>query len=610
MKILLFDSNKKRSEQFQVLFSKLKGIKCDHETDIYNITNFNVYDLIIAHETDIESDGDLFHQRRKLYEKVLIRFSGGFSANKGYTVVSEKEITINDTVLLKGIKQFLIASNLNFSAFTNVDLKTSDKSQIKKAITEHSKLKEGDFSKIINFLKTKNKTILFADDDLPDRITTQENGNLLIANDFYKAKELIAKQAKKIEIAILDIEFIKQAKSGIDLLKDIKKRNNKVKVIMLSGYDNFEMSFKSYFAGADYFISKQNLNFSYLNTIIDVIHIDNFPVIVGKSKKMLSMYEDIAFYAKFNEDVLILGENGTGKELVAKSLCQLDTKSEKFITKNCAGIPETLFESEMFGYVKGAFTGALDKGKPSPFEEADNGVLFLDEIGDMPKGQQAKLLRLIQEKKVIRLGSFEGKRFNTRLIYATNKNLHEEIENNNFRMDFFYRISGAVITIPPLRERIEDLEMLIAFFCNKFLIKNKNSINMDKAIKLDKKSLKSLRNYQFPGNIRELEKIVYQSMLNMLKKENSILQLANSDNLNSGSQINLKDNFDEIIIALLENKQIMAKGLTSDTKKRIVSVLKTQNRSTKNIAELFGISEQSFRNLEVKLNSFTGSMLN
>jgi len=599
MKILLFDSNEVRSRRFRAILGEQKNVIYDYEADIFSVSNFNDYDLILAHETDIESDGDLFAEKMKQYKNMLIRFSGGFS-EKELIEISDKEIKINDTILENRLIQFL-NEPLDYSVFKDVKLKPEEIVEIEVGISDHTKLKTDDFKRIISYLKTKNEAILFADDDLPAECLYDKSINLF--NDFFTTHDYIAKYAKKIDIAILDIEFIRQKQNGISLLKELKTINSKAKVIMLSGYDNFDMAHKSYLAGADYFVSKQNFNISYFKTILDVIHIENFPVIVGKSPKMLSMYEDIAFYARFNEDVLILGENGTGKELVAKSLYQLGRKKGKFITKNCAGIPDTLFESEMFGYVKGAFTGALDKGKPSPFEESNNGVLFLDEIGDLPRGQQAKLLRVIQEKKVVALGAFEAKSFDTKLIYATNKNLAEEIEKDNFRMDFYYRISGAVINIPSLRERTEDIELLIAFFCSKFIDKNKDSFSFNKLTKLDPKSFKLLLGYRFPGNIRELEKIVYQSMLNMLKGQSNVLKLVfpSKQTLSGGNQVS--GSTDVNIIALLESKQITAKGLTDIVKKRIVALLRSQHKTTKAIADIFGLNEQSFRNLEAKLNA-------
>jgi len=243
----------------------------------------------------------------------------------------------------------------------------------------------------------------------------------------------------------------------------------------------------------------------------------SFPHIVSESKKMKNVIR-LAFRAsKTNSTVLILGESGTGKTILAKAIHENSKINNKtFIHVNCGAIPANLLESELFGYEKGAFTGASNLGKMGLFEIADGGTMFLDEIGDLPMSLQVKLLQVLQEKCFYRVGGTGKVYVNVRIIVATNKNLEEEMLAGRFREDLYYRISVFPIFIPPLRERIEDIyplvEQLLPKICKKVGTENK---------RISAEALNSLIKYSWPGNVRELENILERAVI--LSEKNTIL---------------------------------------------------------------------------------------
>lgn len=225
--------------------------------------------------------------------------------------------------------------------------------------------------------------------------------------------------------------------------------------------------------------------------------------IIGKSKALKTVLKQLEQIARSDSSVLLLGETGTGKELFAKAIHKLSARRDKIMVNiNCAAIPETLIESELFGHVKGAFTGA-NQLKYGKFEIADKGTLFLDEIGELPINLQPKLLRVLQEKEFERLGNNKVQKTNIRLIAATNRNLEQEIEKGKFRSDLYYRLNILPIIIPPLRDRKEDIPLLVHFFMDKFNRKSGKQIDT-----ILKSTLNKLMEYHWPGNIRELENVI------------------------------------------------------------------------------------------------------
>jgi len=336
-----------------------------------------------------------------------------------------------------------------------------------------------------------------------------------------------------------------------------------------------------------------------LRTAVELVLQGYSRIIISKNPQTQKNYELLSFYAKkLKSDVLIKGENGTGKGILARAIHLLGKSKGEFIVQNCAGIPDTLFESEIFGYVAGAFTGADKRGKPGVFEKANNGILFLDEIGDLPMNQQAKLLRAIQRKVILKVGSSKEKKIDTRFIYATNKNLYEEVQSQSFREDFYYRLKGAEINIPPLRETQEDLKIMIAVFTNRYFSEQTTDANLDE-IKLNYESLEKLRNYEFPGNMRELQKIVYQSLTNMLinGSKELILQTEITEELPTSETVIPVESFWKVI-ELMEKKQLKYGGLTDEMKKPVLDHLRTKYKDNRKIvSDILGFrGKQSLSN--------------
>lgn len=244
-----------------------------------------------------------------------------------------------------------------------------------------------------------------------------------------------------------------------------------------------------------------------------------FDKIVGKSKKLHEVIEFAKKVASSKSTVLLTGESGTGKEIFAHSIHNYSSrKNENFVVVNCASIPKNLIESELFGYVEGAFTGAKKSGQIGKFEIADGGTIFLDEIGDLPLDMQSRLLRVIQDGIVTRVGGNNQIPVDVRIVAASNKNLKEEVEKGKFRMDLFYRLNVLPINLPPLRERKEDIPILVDYFVKKITKKiNKKPVN------ISKEYMSILVNYKWPGNIRELENLV-ELMINTEKMPTRLIE--------------------------------------------------------------------------------------
>lgn len=230
--------------------------------------------------------------------------------------------------------------------------------------------------------------------------------------------------------------------------------------------------------------------------------------IIGKSPALLNSLEKIKIVAPTNTSVIILGESGTGKERVAQSIHQFSTRKDKpLVTINCAALPINLIESELFGHEKGAFTGANQK-RIGKFEQANGGTIFLDEIGELPLESQVKLLRVLQEKEIERIGSDTTIKVDVRIIAATNRNLEEEVSDGRFRLDLYYRLNVFPVELPALRERKEDIPLLVNYFLHKF----SNSTGK-KNTRISEFALQKLQEYDWPGNIRELEHLIERNVL-------------------------------------------------------------------------------------------------
>ncbi len=308
--------------------------------------------------------------------------------------------------------------------------------------------------------------------------------------------------------------------SGLDLIREIRSVNPSIPIIAITAYSSAEDAVRAVREGAYDYLSKpfeiEDLRIIIRNALetrrlrsenaklrLSVEGKTRFGDIIGRSPQMLDIFSLVSRVGPSKAGILIMGESGTGKELVAKAVHYSSPRAGKpFVTINCSAIPENLLESEMFGHVKGSFTGAIAT-KPGLVEVAHTGTLFLDEVGEIPLSIQAKLLRFLQEGEVRRVGDTGGKKIDVRIIAATNKKLEKEMQEGNFREDLYYRLNVIRIRLPPLREREEDIPLLIDHFLRKF------SSEQDKTIhKVSSLAMKVLSNYGFPGNVRELENII------------------------------------------------------------------------------------------------------
>ena len=350
--------------------------------------------------------------------------------------------------------------------------------------------------------------------------------NEILSNIIDRVQDIIILTNRKNQIELIN-------KKGKSILAPILKKEN----IYLKSSSNFlnQKEFKFSYSGkeisgiGDIFSFSLEKNKELTKTLFVFKEISEFKkyllsfhgnssIILLESPQMQNIYSQISKVAKNNTSILITGESGTGKEIIAKQIHDLSSYSDgPFITVNCGAIPESLMESELFGYTKGAFTGADPKGKIGFFERAHNGTIFLDEIGEMPLQIQVKMLRVLQDKKITPIGSHTEKQVNVRIIAATNRNLEQEVKKRNFREDLFYRLSVFPIDIPPLRERKKDIKILVNFFVKKYYI----SFQMEQK-DISTEVYQYFLEYSWPGNIRELRNTIEYCMNIIEENEKSI----------------------------------------------------------------------------------------
>ncbi len=331
----------------------------------------------------------------------------------------------------------------------------------------------------------------------------------------------ILEEKNYINLVVTDIRM--PDIDGLSLLRKIKELNSEIPVIMITAYaKDLDTAIKSINLGASNYLIKPFSNEEFINAIKkvlnekleseksisieeeDIISLKvNEVEIVGKNPKILKIIETIKKVANLNSTVLVMGESGTGKELVARAIHYLSYRKNKpFIAINCGAIPETLLESELFGHKKGAFTGAYED-KKGLLEISNGGTFFLDEISETSLSFQVKLNRFLSTKTFTRIGDYKPLTVDVRIIAATNKDLEEEVEKGNFRKDLFYRLNVIPIYLPPLRERKEDIPLLVQYFIKKYC-----RINNKEVFEVTKSAMELFKKYKWPGNVRELENII------------------------------------------------------------------------------------------------------
>ncbi len=373
---------------------------------------------------------------------------------------------------------------------------------------------------------TEKGTVLVIDDEEVMREILES----LLTSEGYRVKlaatgedGIAVASREPIDLAIVDVMLPDQ--SGIDVLDELKRVDSELVAIMITAFASVETAIEAMKRGAFDYVTKPFKNDEVRVVVANGMKqrrlVDEnrtlkaalsdrqrFDVLVGKSPRMQEVYSLIRQVAPSKSTVLIMGESGTGKELVAKAIHNHSArKSKPFVTVNSGSLPPDLLESNLFGHVKGAFTGAVSP-KKGLFEIADGGSIFLDEIGTIPLETQAKLLRVIQEKEFMRLGGVDNIRVDVRIIAATNSDLRVLVDENNFREDLYYRLNVINLFLPPLRQRKEDVSLLAQHFLKKYGDENGRF-----DLRLSPEAVQSLFEYDWPGNVRELENVIERSVV-------------------------------------------------------------------------------------------------
>lgn len=353
------------------------------------------------------------------------------------------------------------------------------------------------------------------------QVLTDEGYRVISTGNGKEALERL--KADSVNLIITDEKM--SGLSGMDLLAEAKKTDPQIPVIMVTAYGSVSLAVEALKRGAFYFFEKpifnnlerfliiirqalktQEMERELNNLRKEVSEKYSFPNIIGQHPKMLDIFEIIVRVAKSGRTILIQGESGTGKDLIAKTIHYNSLRKEKpLVTVNCGALTDTLLTSELFGHTKGAFTGAI-KDKVGRFQMAHEGTLVLDEIGEVPLHLQKTLLRVIEDKEFERVGESKPTKVDVRILCTTNRNLEEEVKKGNFREDLYYRLSILPITVPPLRERASDIPLLVKYFLKKY------QENQD-PIRIEPKALEQLKIYPWYGNVRELANIVQQMMI-------------------------------------------------------------------------------------------------
>ena len=436
-----------------------------------------------------------------------------------------------------------------------------------------------------------------------DERSMREMLSILLEREGYEAVE--AKNGREalqlfetsiFDLVICDIQM--PGLNGIDLLARLKKLAPEIPVLMITAFATAEQAVDAIKLGAFHYFIKP-FNNDEIRALVrnalerrelkrenillkqDAQAKEGFCGITGKSPRMRELFIMIQKVAESFSSVLIMGESGTGKELAARAIhSSSPRRSKPFVAVNCGAIPEALIESELFGHKKGAFTGAV-ADHPGLFEQAEGGTLFLDEIGELPLLLQTKLLRVLQEREFRRVGDSVVRKTDARVLTASNRDLHEQVASGGFREDLYYRINVVQIVMPPLRDRIEDIPLLVEHFFQKYCDPNHSGEVITPA------ALKLLMNYPFPGNIRELENIVERSLIldrQIISESTLPEQVRSVRTACLGSEV------------IIPDEGMALEPLLEDLEKRyLLKALEKTGGAKKKAAELLGMSFRSFR---------------
>jgi two-component system response regulator PilR (NtrC family) len=446
-------------------------------------------------------------------------------------------------------------------------------------------------------LKEKHSILVVDDEEsmreFLDIMLSKEGYDVALASSGEDAFSIL--DQKTFDLVITDIRM--KDIDGIDVLKKTKSVNPETMVILISAFATADTAVEAMKEGAYDYVPKpfdlsdfQTLVKNALKSKTKVIEEDSkynhyhFSRLIGESPEMRKVYDLIKRVAKTKSNILVSGESGTGKELVSRAIHEMSPRSRRpFVVISCAGIPENLIESELFGYKKGAFTGAVTD-KEGLFDVADGGTVFLDEVGELSLPIQVKLLRVIQEKTFTAVGGVEEKHVDVRFISATNKNLEQEVIDGNFREDLYFRLNVIQIPLPPLRQREGDLPLLVEHFLKKYSEEQGKDIR-----KMSTYALGILRQYSFPGNVRELENIIERSVA--LETSNIILpESLTLSHFREREVEKRRRKFD-----MGPNGIDLDKVMAAIEKNYIFKALELANGSRQKAAKLLGINSRSLR---------------
>ncbi|MBE0425954.1 MAG: sigma-54-dependent Fis family transcriptional regulator [Nitrospirae bacterium] len=409
---------------------------------------------------------------------------------------------------------------------------------------------------------------------------------------------------RKIDIVLTDLKL--PDKDGIDVLKASKEENQLRPVILMTAYGSIEKAVEAMKGGAFDFITKP-FDTDYLLMLIkraietqrliteNILLKEEFalkvslPRIIGKSEGIVNVAQIVQKVAPTKTTVLLLGESGTGKELFARALHNLSNcKNYPFVPINCAAIPRELLESELFGHEKGSFTGA-DTKKLGKFELADKGTIFLDEVGDMDLALQSKLLRAIEVGEIERVGAVKPVKVDVRIVAASNKDLEKAVEEKAFREDLYYRLNVFPIKIPPLRERKEDIPLIVEYFINKYCLEIKTHVKS-----ISREALDMLMNYHWKGNVRELENAIERAVI-----------LCDSEVITPEHFVFSKqhglESYEKSLPSGVTLESVAKRALKIAETKRIVEVLKDTRGNKTKAAEILQVS---YKTLLTKIKDY------
>jgi len=458
------------------------------------------------------------------------------------------------------------------------------------------------------------QTILIVDDDKSIRYSLkrmlEENFSVLTAQNGDEALARVKESTP--DLIIMDIKM--PGRSGIEVLKEIKLIDPKSLVILMTAYGTTETAIEAMKYGAfDYIlkpfpipqmkelvqkaITLRKLMKEGVSYASEPDQQKEEEQIIGSSPKMQEIYKVIGQVAPSDVTVLLRGESGTGKELMARAIYQHSLRSNQlFLPINCAAIPDTLLESELFGHEKGAFTGASSR-RIGKLEQCQGGTIFLDEIGDMSLSTQAKLLRILQEKSFERLGGRETIRVDIRFIVATNKDLEEAISKGEFREDLYYRLNVVSIKIPPLRERKEDIPALVSYFLRKF-----NRELKKRVVGITPGAMEKISFYGWPGNVRQLENVLKRAMLlcqgELILDDQLLLEV---EERRESGEVRDRRTFENLVDSLFEEltgNPLAQEGLdmvSAIEKGLIIRALQKTNGNQVQAASLLGINRSTLR---------------